>query len=125
MLTRSHHECSAVLYFPEAAKKGATLGCAESRQIMGQQKPLGLAIVQEWLAAWDESNIFSDAAVRHLKSLITDPFCAGECYPPRPPRHPCAARPTENSWAGKLIFFWGIFRFRRGRDCAPSHPKDG
>jgi hypothetical protein len=42
---------------------------------MAQQKPLGLATVQEWLAAWDESNIFSDAAVRHLKSLITDPFC--------------------------------------------------
>jgi hypothetical protein len=29
---------------------------------MAQQKPLGLPIVQEWLAAWDESNIFSDAA---------------------------------------------------------------
>jgi hypothetical protein len=42
---------------------------------MARVKPLGLAIVQEWLAAWDESNIFSDAAVRHLKSLITDPFC--------------------------------------------------
>jgi hypothetical protein len=39
------------------------------------QKPLGLPIVQEWLAAWDESNIFSDASVRHLQSLITDPFC--------------------------------------------------
>lgn len=42
---------------------------------MAQQKPLGLAIVQQWLAAWDESNIFSDASVRHLQSLITDPFC--------------------------------------------------
>jgi hypothetical protein len=42
---------------------------------MAQQKPLDLAIVQEWLAAWDESNIFSDASVRHLQSLITDPFC--------------------------------------------------
>jgi hypothetical protein len=42
---------------------------------MAQQKPLGLAIVQEWLAAWDESNIFSDASVSHLQFLITDPFC--------------------------------------------------
>jgi hypothetical protein len=42
---------------------------------MAREKPLGLAIVQEWLAAWDESNIFSDASVRQLQSLITDPFC--------------------------------------------------
>jgi hypothetical protein len=42
---------------------------------MAQQKPLDPAIVQEWLAAWDESDVFSDAAVRHLQSLITDPFC--------------------------------------------------
>jgi hypothetical protein len=42
---------------------------------MAQVKPLDLAIVQEWLAAWDESNIFSDASVRHLQSLITDPLC--------------------------------------------------
>jgi hypothetical protein len=42
---------------------------------MARQKPLGLAIVPEWLAAWDESNIFSDASVRHLQFLITDPFC--------------------------------------------------
>ena len=41
---------------------------------MAQQKPLDLEIVQEWLA-WDENNIFSDASVRHLQSLITDPFC--------------------------------------------------
>jgi hypothetical protein len=42
---------------------------------MAQVKPLDLAVVQDWLAAWDESNIFSDASVRHLQSLITDPFC--------------------------------------------------
>jgi len=42
---------------------------------MAQEKPLDPVIVQEWLAAWDESNIFSDASVRHLQSLITDPFC--------------------------------------------------
>jgi hypothetical protein len=27
------------------------------------------------LAAWNGSDIFSDAAVLHLRSLITDPFC--------------------------------------------------
>jgi hypothetical protein len=42
---------------------------------MAQVKPLDLAVVQEWLAAWDERDIFSDVAVRHLKSLITEPFC--------------------------------------------------
>jgi hypothetical protein len=42
---------------------------------MAQEKPLDLAVVKAWLAAWDESNIFSDASVRHLQSLITDPFC--------------------------------------------------
>jgi hypothetical protein len=75
MLTGGHHDCRAIRHCPQAAKSGATLGCAESKQIMGRQKPLGLAIVQEWLAAWDKSNIFSDASVRHLQSLITDPFC--------------------------------------------------
>jgi hypothetical protein len=43
--------------------------------MIAQEKPLDLAIVQQWLAAWKESEIFSDAAVRHLQSLITDPFC--------------------------------------------------
>jgi hypothetical protein len=42
---------------------------------MARVKPLDLGVVQAWLAAWDESNIFSDASVRHLQSLITDPFC--------------------------------------------------
>jgi hypothetical protein len=42
---------------------------------MARQKQLDPAIVEEWLAAWNESDIFSDAAVRHLQSLITDPFC--------------------------------------------------
>jgi hypothetical protein len=41
---------------------------------MARQKPLDPAIVEEWLAAW-ESGPSSDAAVRHLLSLITDPFC--------------------------------------------------
>jgi hypothetical protein len=42
---------------------------------MAQVKPLDLAIVETWLSAWNEREIFSDAAVRHLQSLITDPFC--------------------------------------------------
>ena len=42
---------------------------------MAQQKPLDPAIVQKWLSAWNEGDVFSDAAVRHLLSLITDPYC--------------------------------------------------
>jgi hypothetical protein len=42
---------------------------------MAQEKPLDVAVVQAWLAAWDESDLFSDAAVHHLQSLITDPLC--------------------------------------------------
>jgi hypothetical protein len=42
---------------------------------MAREKPLDLAIVQTWLSAWNESDIFSDIAVRHLQSLITDPLC--------------------------------------------------
>jgi hypothetical protein len=40
---------------------------------MARQTPLDPAVVEEWLAAWNESDIFSDAAVLHLRSLITDP----------------------------------------------------
>jgi hypothetical protein len=42
---------------------------------MARVKPLDLAAVEAWLAACDESDIFSDASVRHLQSPITDPFC--------------------------------------------------
>jgi hypothetical protein len=42
---------------------------------MTRQKPLDPAIVQEWLAAWNERDIFSDAAVLHLQSFIANPFC--------------------------------------------------
>jgi hypothetical protein len=42
---------------------------------MAQEKPLDLAVVQAWLAAWNESDVFSDASARHLQSLITDPLC--------------------------------------------------
>jgi hypothetical protein len=34
-------------------------------------KPLDPTVVQAWLA-WNESDVFSDASVRHLQSLITD-----------------------------------------------------
>jgi hypothetical protein len=42
---------------------------------MAREKPLDLSVVQAWLAAWNESDIFSDAAVLHLQSFITDPLC--------------------------------------------------
>jgi hypothetical protein len=42
---------------------------------MAREKPLDLAIVQAWLAAWNERDVFSDAAVHHLQSLITDTRC--------------------------------------------------
>jgi len=42
---------------------------------MAQVKLLDLAVVQAWLSAWNERDIFSDAAVRHLQSLIIDPLC--------------------------------------------------
>jgi hypothetical protein len=42
---------------------------------MAQVKLLDLAVVQAWLSAWNERDIFSDASVRHLQSLITDPLC--------------------------------------------------
>jgi hypothetical protein len=42
---------------------------------MAQVKPLNLAVVEAWLSAWNERDIFSDAAVRHLQSLIEDTHC--------------------------------------------------
>jgi hypothetical protein len=42
---------------------------------MAREKPLDVAVVQTWLAAWNERDIFSDAAVLHLQSLVTDPLC--------------------------------------------------
>jgi hypothetical protein len=42
---------------------------------MAREKPLDLAVVQAWLSVWNESDIFSDAAVRRLQSLISDPLC--------------------------------------------------
>jgi hypothetical protein len=42
---------------------------------MAQEKPLDIAFVQAWLAAWDESDVFSADAVLHLQSFIADPLC--------------------------------------------------
>jgi hypothetical protein len=42
---------------------------------MAREKPLDVAVVQAWLAAREENDLFSDAAVHHLQSLITDPHC--------------------------------------------------
>jgi len=42
---------------------------------MAREKPLDMAVVQAWLAAWNEHDVFSDAAVLHLQSFITDPLC--------------------------------------------------
>jgi hypothetical protein len=42
---------------------------------MAREKPLDVAIVQAWLAAWSERGVFSDDAVRHLQSFIADPLC--------------------------------------------------
>jgi hypothetical protein len=53
------------------------VGSAVSRggQKMAREKPLDLAVVQTWLAAWDKSDLFSDAAIQHLQSLIRDTHC--------------------------------------------------
>jgi hypothetical protein len=42
---------------------------------MARERPLDLAIVGTWLASWDEGELFSDAAVQHLQSLIADTHC--------------------------------------------------
>lgn len=42
---------------------------------MAREKPLDSEVLQVWLASWDESELFSDPAVHHLKSLIADTHC--------------------------------------------------
>jgi hypothetical protein len=42
---------------------------------MAPERPLDLAVVQAWLAAWHKRDGFSDAAVLHLQSLIVDTHC--------------------------------------------------
>src|SRR5215467_4750524 len=55
---------------------------------MAKEKSLDLAVVQTWLAAWKEEDLYSDAAVRDLLSLIPDNYCmvvitCGVGCPPR------------------------------------------
>src|SRR5260370_25727111 len=55
---------------------------------MAKEKSLDLAAVQTWLAAWKEKDLYSDAAVRDLLSLIPDNHCmvvitCGVGCPPR------------------------------------------
>jgi hypothetical protein len=42
---------------------------------MAREKPLDVAVVQAWQAAWNESDVFSDDAVLHLRSFIPDSLC--------------------------------------------------
>jgi hypothetical protein len=42
---------------------------------MAREKPLDATVVLAWQAAWNESDVFSDAAVLHLQSFIPDPLC--------------------------------------------------
>jgi hypothetical protein len=42
---------------------------------MAKERPLDLTVVRKWIAAWKEKDIYSDAAVRHLHSLIPDNKC--------------------------------------------------
>jgi hypothetical protein len=42
---------------------------------MARERPLDLALVQTWLASRDEGELFSDAAIHHLQSLIADSHC--------------------------------------------------
>jgi hypothetical protein len=82
---------------------------------MAQEKPLDLSIVQAWLSAWNERDIFSDAAVRHLQSLIADPLClvvvtmgvVSGCLDRRLDGGRLMVETTEA--VGGLRFFCGIF----------------
>jgi hypothetical protein len=42
---------------------------------MAKEKPLDAEVVRNWLAALGERELFSDAGVRHLQSLIPDNNC--------------------------------------------------
>jgi hypothetical protein len=96
---------------------------------MPREKPLDFNVVQTWLAAWDETELYSDAAVRHLASLIEDPYClvvvtrgAGReaqslvfrrrrFFNPIPPpaRSDLGSRPARN-----IIFRWDGSRIHAG-----------
>src|SRR5262249_62015204 len=42
---------------------------------MARDQPLGVPVLQAWLAAWNERDVFSHPAVLHLQSFITAPLC--------------------------------------------------
>jgi hypothetical protein len=42
---------------------------------MAKEESLDLAAAQAWLTAWKEKDLYSDAAVRDLLSLIPDNDC--------------------------------------------------
>jgi hypothetical protein len=42
---------------------------------MAEERPLDLIVVRTWLAAWKETDLYSDASVHHLQSLIPNNNC--------------------------------------------------
>ena len=42
---------------------------------MAKERPLDSNVVRTWIAAWKEKDLYSNAAVRHLHSLIPDNNC--------------------------------------------------
>jgi hypothetical protein len=53
------------------------------RRQNAKEKSLDLAAVQTWLAAWSEKDLYSDAAVRDLLSLMPDNDCMGRLLAPQ------------------------------------------
>lgn len=50
-------------------------GRSREEAMVARQKPLDVAVVHAWQAAWNECDLFSDPAVLHLQSFIADPHC--------------------------------------------------
>jgi len=79
---------------------------------MAKEKSLDFAAVQTWLAAWKEKDLYSDAAVRDLLSLIPDNYCmvvitCGVGCPPRSLvfrrwRRVVVLPPTPTTQAGRV-----------------------
>jgi hypothetical protein len=42
---------------------------------MAKERPLDLTVARTWIAAWKEKDLYSDAAVHHLHSLIPNNNC--------------------------------------------------
>jgi hypothetical protein len=42
---------------------------------MVKERPLDLTVLRTWIGAWKEKDLYSDAAVRHLHSLIPNSNC--------------------------------------------------